>query len=424
MLSLDFSRLSKVAAEHGVTEKDKEPYESKLSEYLNGIKGRDQGFYEVIFDKSMVEDIHAFSNSVQGTYSDIVILGIGGSALGMQTIRDSLTHLFASGETQLHILDNIDPVLLRECVEAIDLEETLFIVISKSGGTPETLAQYALFRQLVEEDDLDPRDHFVFVTDPDKGFLREIANEEGIESFIVPPNVGGRFSALTDVGLLPASLIGVDIEALLDGACDMAELFLSEDPEANVPFRLAMIQHILGQKGKTNVVMMPYVQKLKTFSDWYAQLLAESTGKIDAHGNNVGLSPVSALGVTDQHSQLQLYTQGPSDKQFILIKSNDTGEVIEIPDLGDHEKVQMLKGVNFEQLLYTEMEATADTLTEEHRPTMTIEIDRVDPYHLGALMMLFEGATAFLGEMMEIDAFDQPGVERSKVLTREYLKES
>ena len=171
-----------------------------------------------------------------------------------------------------------------------------------------------------------------------------------------------------------------------------------------------------------NVVMMPYVQKLKTFSDWYAQLLAESTGKINKEGKHVGFSPVAALGATDQHSQLQLYTQGPNDKQLVLIKSKELSASIKIPDLGEGPKTEILKGVTFEQLLYTEMRATADTLTEENRANYSIEIDKVDAYHLGQLVMLFEGATAFLGEFLEIDAFNQPGVERSKVLTREYLQ--
>ncbi len=421
MLSLDFSRLSKVASDHGIIESEKKEHESKLTEYLDGIKARGQGFYEVVFDEDELKRIQDFADSVEGKYDNIVVLGIGGSALGLQTLRDSLSHLYEIPEINLFILDNIDPVMIRECAEVIDLDSTLFIPISKSGGTPETLAGYSYFKSLIVDAGLAVSDHFVFITGP-TGVLRTEADGSGAPSFTVPENVGGRFSVQTCVGMVPASLIGVDIAQFLQGCQDMAELFLSDDVEANVPFRLAMIQQMLGEKGKSNIVMMPYVQKLKTFSDWYAQLLGESTGKINADGKNVGFSPVAALGVTDQHSQLQLYTQGPNDKQFILIKSLETGPKIVIPDLGDDPKVEILKGVNFEQLLYTEMDATADTLNEEDRPNYTLEIDRVDAYHLGMLVMLFEGATAFLGEMLSIDAFDQPGVERSKVLTREYLQ--
>jgi len=421
MLSIDFSRLSKIDLFDSAYQKDRDEMMTGLPEFLKGIKSRGQGFYEVVFDRSVSDDILSYTNSVEGTYTDIVVLGIGGSALGLQTLRDSLSHLYKSSDTNLYILDNIDPTMIQECREVIALETTLFIVISKSGGTPETLASYSYFKSQLEQNDLPITDHFVFITGPD-GFLREESEKFEAPTFTVPENVGGRFSVQTCVGLVPAALIGIDIEDFMKGGADMAKLFLSEKSKENIPFILALHQYLLGERGMKNVVMMPYVQKLKTFSDWYAQLLAESTGKINKEGKHVGFSPVAALGATDQHSQLQLYTQGPNDKQLVLIKSKELSASIKIPDLGEGPKTEILKGVTFEQLLYTEMRATADTLTEENRANYSIEIDKVDAYHLGQLVMLFEGATAFLGEFLEIDAFNQPGVERSKVLTREYLQ--
>jgi len=406
--------------------------EAKIPQYLEGIEARKQGFYSVIDDEGLVEKIEQFAASVEGKFSRIVVLGIGGSSLGTICLQQSLTHLYASGKPELMVLDNIDPDLMKEAEDVIDYGKTLFLVVTKSGGTPETLAQYFYFRAQVEKKGLVVKEHFVFVTDPEKGLLRKIANEEGIPSFEVPPNVGGRFSVLTAVGLLPARLIGVDIQKLLLGAREMRDLFLSDLAEENLPFQMAQLQFSQYGQGKVMNVMMPYAQKLIRFADWYRQLLAESTGKRRAgsgrreefsHSENfVGITPINALGATDQHSQCQLYNDGPNDKLFIFLKIKDHANNLEIPGeklLSDD--VAFLKNVSFQKLLHTELEATMMVLTENDRPWTLLEIDTLDEEHLGGLFMLFEGATAFLGEMFGIDAFDQPGVERAKILTKEFL---
>ena len=408
-------------------------YADRLENYLERIHARKQGFYSVIDDTDLLDDIENFAHENKDKYSDIVVLGIGGSALGTQTLRDSLTPLYPNKNSplfslnsslltpKLHIVDNIDPTLVSALTNRLDISTTLFLVVTKSGGTPETLSLYGYFRDLTEKVGLDPTQNFVFITDPEHSYLRDIANAEGFTTFPIPPNVGGRFSVLTAVGLVPAALIGIDIRGLIKGAQLMRDSFLNTNSDQNLPFQLASIQYSFGQQGQTNVVLMPYVQQLKTFADWYQQLLAESTGKIDIHGNNTGLTPMAALGATDQHSQLQQFTQGLNDKQFCVIKQTSFPNDPIIPHMSDNEKTKLLNGISFGTLLNTELQGTIDTLTEENRPNYMIEIDAVDPETLGQLFMLFEGATAFLGEFYEINAFDQPGVERSKVLTREYL---
>lgn len=397
-------------------------FSGKIPEFLSKIESRNQGFYKVLDDEKMISDIEEYAKEISGIFQDIVVLGIGGSALGAQTIRDSLRPSYSAhpNTPRLHIIDNVDPDLLEEMKNSWDFSKTLFITISKSGGTLETLSQYALFKQELLSRHLVLKKHMVCITGK-SGFLRTEAETHDIPLFSVPENVGGRFSVLTSVGLLPAALIGIDIRALVEGAKAMRDRFLSEKSQENFPFQLASIQYELFSQEKTNVVLMPYVQRMKTFTDWYRQLLAESTGKINQHGKNTGLTPLPALGATDQHSQLQQFVQGINDKQYIFLRQKKFLRNVKIPGISENEQQKFLGNVSFNDLLDAELRATTDTLTENKRPNITIEFETLNESVLGGLFLLFEGATAFLGEFLEIDAFDQPGVERSKVLTKEYL---
>lgn len=431
MLNLDLQNLFKIDATHGLSQEEIQSKVSMIPEYLNKIKDRDQDFYKTIDDLDVVEKINNYAQSIEGQFDDIVLLGIGGSSLGPICLQQSLKHLYEHElkdrkYPKLHVLDNIDPALIQATEDIINYERTLFIVITKSGGTPETLSQYFYFRDQADQKKLDAKKHFVFVTDPMKGLLRRISEEEGITAFDVPPKVGGRFSVLTAVGLLPARLIGINIEELLEGARVMRDSFLSEDYDNNYSFQLAAIQYLLGEKGKIMNIMWPYNQKLVRFADWFRQLLAESIGKkVNDQGEevHVGLTPVFALGATDQHSQSQLYNEGPNDKFFIFIDVKNLGPEIKIPNLfPEEEVVDYLKDVSFNKLLQTEKEGTAGALNKNDRPNITIQIETVNERFLGELFMLFEGATAFLGEFYGINAFDQPGVELSKNLTKEMLR--
>lgn len=421
MIQLNLNNVFAVDSKHGLSKSEFEGHASDLASHLEGVQGRGQGFYKTIDETEDLDAILKYAKSVEGKYDDIILLGIGGSSLGPITLRDCFGHFVKGSEPRLHVLENIDPDFLVDIMESVDLARSLVIVVTKSGGTPETLAEYMLLRSLYDEADLPISDHFVFVTDPEKGFLREIANRDSVPSFGIPADVGGRFSVLTSVGLLPAVLIGIDVQEMLAGARDMRDAFLSQDFKKNLPYQLAVVQEGLRRKGKTQNVLMPYATKLRSFSDWFAQLLAESTGKFDSTGNNVGLTPIPSLGVTDQHSQLQLFAEGPNDKLIMFMNVGEFARDIEIPVVESGDKVDFLKGKSFTQLLHAEQKGTAASLTERDRPNLGVEIPEITPYALGQLFLLFEGATAFLGEMMDIDAFDQPGVERSKVLTRENL---
>ncbi len=423
MLKIDFNNCYKIAEDHGMPKSTFADHKNYLTPSLQGIEARDQGFYKVIDDENILDQIQHYADSVEGKYSDIVVCGIGGSSLGPICLREAFTDFFADHKPRLHVLENIDPDFLGEAVDYLDLDRTLFLIISKSGGTPETVAQYMFFRKLLEDKGSNIQDHFVFVTDPSQevSLLRTIGNQENITMFDIPPSVGGRFSVQTPVGLLPAALIGIDIKDLIAGMQDMRDSFLNTNFDQNLPFQLACTQTATYLKGKPMNILMPYHTKLRQFGAWAVQLVAESTGKVAADGNHVGITPIPSLGVTDQHSQVQLFAEGPNDKLIIFIGVETFNYSLDIPVSVDSPKTNFLEGKTFKDLLHAEQQATAQALTEADRPNITITLPELSPYYLGQLFMLFEGATAFWGEFFQIDAFNQPGVERGKVLTRELL---
>jgi len=418
MITLNLDNLFRIDSKHSFSAQEFQAASKNMPNFLEQIHTKDQGFYSVIDDQALVDSIHEFVAKNQGKFEHIVVLGIGGSSLGTICLQHSLGHLYKQSKPSLHVLDNIDPEFITELEEVIDYPKTLFIAISKSGATAETISEFFYFRSQLESKGLKYQDHFAFVTDPQKGLLREIAEQEEVTVFDLPQNVGGRFSVLTAVGLLPAALIGIDIDGLLTGARQMRDKFLDQDFDKNLPFQVATIQYLLSQKAKHINVLMPYVQKLNYFADWYKQLLAESIGKTE----QVGLTPTKALGVTDQHSQAQLYNDGPNDKLLIFIETAEFSKQVDIPNLyPENPSLDYLNDLSFNKLIKIEKQGTADSLTQNNRPNFTIHIPKVNANTLGQLFMLFEGATAFLGEYFEIDAFNQPGVELSKKLTREYL---
>lgn len=423
MLALHIKNLQKIDQKHGLNFAELETVKKLLPTYLTKIHTHKQGFYDIVDDLQTVEQIKNFAKINSKKYKEFVVLGIGGSALGPICLQQSLTHLFKV--QKLRVIDNIDPIMIQELEETINFKETLFIVITKSGGTPETLAQYFYFQKKITEKNLNPKDHFVFVTDPEKGLLRQIARDQGITTFDVPENVGGRFSVLTPVGLLPAALLGINIDNILEGARKQKQLFLSNNPEENIAFKLASVQYLLSKKGKSINVMMPYSQKLIRFADWYRQLLAESIGKKEDNNGNLvhtGITPINALGATDQHSQSQLYNEGPNDKLIMFIEVEDFGADMEIPIAKTHSsELDFLENVTFKKLFQTEKHGTEEAYTKNNRPNITIKINAVNEEALGELFMLLEGSIAFLGEFFNINAFDQPGVELSKNLTKQLL---
>ncbi len=418
MITLNYKNLTKIAPKHGLSIKEIQKKTDLIETYLKKIHSKKQGFYNYLDNSEIFKEIIKFTKTTKNKYKNFIVLGIGGSALGTICLKQTFSHLFKTKNPQLHIIDNIDPELITELEENINLKETLFIVITKSGKTPETISQYFYFRNKINEKKLNPENHFIFITNSKTGLLKEISEKEQIKTFEIPENIGGRFSVLTPVGLFPASLININIENLIKGAKKIRESFLNTNFNKNLPFQLATIQYLLYKKQKTINIIMPYSQKLIKFTDWYKQLLAESIGK----KLNTGITPVNALGATDQHSQSQLYNEGPNDKLIIFIEIEKFKSNPKIPNIKLHTKeFNFLKNKTFTKLLQTEKYALEQSLTENSRPNITIKIKKLDEESLGELFMLLECSTAFLGEFFKINAFNQPGVELTKNLTKKML---
>lgn len=351
---------------------------------------------------------------------NLVILGIGGSSLGTQTIFEALLHplhnmeeRFRNGRPRYFILDNIDPHKMAAIVETVipDIDRTFLVVISKSGETPETISQFMLFNELMHKS-AGYRQRIVLITDKEKGLLNRIAEKEGYPVLNLPDGIGGRFSVLTPVGLFPSALMGLDIKRLSAGAAGMAAHTVRYDGEENMAFVLAAILYLMDKAGKKIHVVMPYCERLAGFADWFRQLEAESLGK-----KGLGPTPTKSMGVTDQHSQLQLYVEGPRDKCIILFYS--ATQEVPIPASFDYlEDVQYLANKDMKSLFHAEFQGTRLSLTEAETPNISLILDEVSDYNLGALFYLFEMVTALMGHLLSVNAFDQPGVEQGKIYTK------
>ncbi|MFP4661720.1 MAG: glucose-6-phosphate isomerase [Halanaerobiales bacterium] len=421
----------KIGQEHGFTKEEVNSYQAKVEEAHRNIKNAELGFMELPYkQEEIINDIVNLAEEYKGKCDNFVVLGIGGSALGNIALQTALNDPYYNYKEdsrddypRLFVPDNVDPVRFQSLLDMLDLKKTVFNVISKSGGTAETMSQYLIARQAVAEEvgEEKLKDHFIATTSQDSGYLIEIARREGYKTFHIPENVGGRFSVMTPVGLISAAFCGIDIEELLAGAAYMDEICDTDQIWNNPAYLNGVLQYMAYDNGKPLSVMMPYVHSLKDVADWYRQLWAESLGKeIDREGNtiNVGPTPIKALGATDQHSQVQLYMEGPFDKVITFLEVEDYGAEVEIPKLYDDiQGVSYLGGHTLNELIKTEKNATELALTERGRLNETFILPEVNEFTMGQLLYVLELQTALVGELFNIDAFNQPGVELGKHYT-------
>ncbi len=364
--------------------------------------------------------------------ADMVVLGIGGSALGNIAVHSALnpsTYNLLSerkrGGPRLFVLDNVDPSYVNDVLKLVGRRpnKLLVNVISKSGETAETASQFMAFRDVLKRK-LGPRfaERIVATTDAEKGTLHDIARQDGYAMLPVPGDVGGRFSVLSPVGLFSAAMCGVDIEELLAGAAAMKDLVEVMDLMQNPAAVLAGIKYLMfTAKGKTMHVMMPYSNRLYMLADWYRQLWAESLGKrTDRQGKDIftGPTPIKALGTTDQHSQVQLYREGPNDKLVVFLEVKKHSKEVRLPEMfTDVPGLGYLSKKRMGKLLQSEKQATEYALARSSRPSVTIEFPEIDARHVGAFFYLYEFTTSLLGELLNINAYDQPAVELGKQAT-------
>ncbi len=347
----------------------------------------------------------------------LLVLGIGGSALGTKALRDCFPESLTK---KLIVLDNIDPHTISKTAKSINPKTTVVNVISKSGSTIETISQFKFFFDLFKKElgESEAVKRFVLTTDPEKGPLRKIANGMNMLSLPVPSNVGGRFSVLTPVGLFPLLYCGIDVESILKGAS-----FEKKEGEKKAETG-AVLDYLFFKEGKNIKVCFIYSDRLYTLGEWYLQLFAESLGKRrDREGNVVktGATAVLAKGVTDQHSQVQLYKEGPDDKFFAFFKV-EKGETVKIPDHFDnYGNFSYLTGKDFNSLMDAEFEGTVQSLEKENKPLICYRLEDITPETIGRFIYLFEMQTALTGYLFNINPFDQPGVEEGKIIAKKLL---
>lgn len=356
------------------------------------------------------------------SFDTVVQIGIGGSALGNQMLSCALCHPFYNELTckerkgpRFYVADNSDPEGTSAILDMIDPSRTAFIAVSKSGATAETMANFLIFLEALEKIGInDPAENVLVITDPAKGALRSFAAETGCRSLTIPGSVGGRFSVLSAVGLLSAGAQGVDIESLLLGAAAMKRGLLEADSfEKNPAWILASAAMLNYQHGRNMIVLMPYADTLNSFSEWFCQLWGESLGK--AFG---GSTPIRALGAIDQHSQVQLYAEGPDDKLFLLLTPTARKDTtIPSPSYESLKDLDYLGNKGLGSMLELEARSTAAALIKAKKPLLWMEIPVVDAYRIGSLIFFFEYATALTGLAMGLNPFDQPGVEQGKRYT-------
>lgn len=435
-LKIDYNNMMVdfVGREQGLSDNDFLSNKKIISQaYENVQQNRGKGMMgwtELPYNqKEIVEDIIQTARQIKKKFDNFVVLGIGGSALGPTAVFNALCHLRHNElpkskrkAPKLYVEDNIDPERMCALLDVIDLDKTMFNVVTKSGATSETMAQYLIIMDILKKKYGDKaNEHMIATTSSTKGNLIKIAKQEGLKTFYIPDGVGGRFSELCPVGLLPAAVVGIDIKALLAGAEYMDKLCSKNDIKKNPALLTAFLQYKSMQNGKNISVMMPYADSLKYIADWYSQLWGESLGKAtDNQGNKVfvGQTPVKALGVTDQHSQVQLYREGPFDKVITLIAVENFRDTILISEgYEDIPDVAFLSGHSMNELITAERKATEYALTTSKRLNFTIILPEVNAFTIGQLLFMFEMQTAYTGAMLNINTFDQPGVEAGKNAT-------
>jgi len=424
-----------IGDEHGITQLQFEDLGDRTSALISQLnkqrKAGETPYRDLPYRSQIADCVREVVAEVKDGCEILVVLGIGGSALGNIAVQTALNpYMYNVDEAQrrgprMFVFDNVDPAQFASFLNwaGDKLDKTIFNVISKSGRTAETASQLMIIRQLLLErlgsDGF--RDQVVATTDARAGTLRNIATDANLRTLEVPDGVGGRFTVLSAVGLFSAAMCGIDIDSLLAGAAAMDEEVSREDFAKNPAAINAAINHHYYSNGKKNSVIMPYSYALKDMADWYRQLWAESLGKrVDLNGRQVwvGPTPIKALGTTDQHSQVQLYREGPNDKlfTFLQVKDFDSDPTMgPAPDCAG--ELGFLAGKNMSVLLNNEKKATEYALLQDERPCLTVLFDQINAHTVGQFIYLFEVTTSFVGALFNINPYDQPAVELGKEAT-------
>lgn len=418
-IKLDYNYASSVFIKDGMGESDFEQYKEKarqgLSRLIDLVDAGKVGFPKLTTLETA--DMKQFAKGIKGSVNDFIVAGIGGSALGLETLCDallpfgynSLSYGERGSKPRVWVADNVDPYKVASIMNTCEPDDTFLCVISKSGSTVETAANFNILYDWLKNNIKDISKKVVVVTDPEKGIMRDIALDKNFRTFSVPDNVGGRFSVLSPVGLLPAAVLGMDVDKLLKGASSVT----ADNYETVLV--LASIYMYYMDNGRNISVMMPYSSRLKSFSAWFCQLWGESLGKrYDINGKEVffGSTPLPSVGAVDQHSLVQLFKEGPSDKivTFIEIQNHQSDKTIK----SSFPAYDYMNDISMGELCNIELRATEAALKNTGKPSIKLSLDVLDEYTLGQLFMLYQYVVPVIGLAYDIDPFDQPGVEEGK----------
>ncbi|RAX58161.1 glucose-6-phosphate isomerase [Helicobacter monodelphidis] len=401
---------------------DKKEKSLLFKEIKKEKKDRVSAYYELPYSTEALQTTKTFMRvreEVLAKIDTLVIVGIGGSSLGLKAIDSMLSHLSHRRKISLRFLEHTDPILIVQNLEGLNVENTLFIVISKSGTTIETtsLMKYVLCRYNLLSVH---KEHLLVITDCDSA-LANWADENDIYSLTIDPLIGGRFSVLSHVGITPLMLLGYNVEEILKGAREVEEKFFNRELDCLLEKAIYYAKNY--RKYPINV-LFSYSSAFTHFNAWYVQLWGESLGKINKESKSVGLTPVSLIGSIDQHSFLQLIVQGPNDKSVTFLSVRQFGdESVLIPDmsLSSLESTDFVNGISFKKLLRLQRESTMETLIARGVPTDLIIVDELSEKTAGILIFSYEILTSCIGSLFQINTYDQPGVEFGKQLLRSKL---
>jgi len=439
------AKAAAVGAAHGVTPAELAELEPRALEILSLLRGEraaaKYGFYDLYKDDAAFAGVkEKAAHFAKFGYENLVVLGIGGSALGLTALQTALNppyyNLLSRGKRRgprLFVMDNIDPVTFKAMLRLCPPKKTLYNVISKSGGTAETISQLMIVVDQLEKalKGAPLADHLVVTTSPrhpdaPKSLLHPVADAHSLVSFPIPLNVGGRFSVFSPVGMFPAAMLNMDLDAMREGCAAMDARCSLASLEENPACLRAAFQYLLDtRKGKTMSVMMPYADGLRDVADWYRQLWAESLGKrfgLDGGEVFAGQTPIKALGATDQHSQVQLYREGPNNKVFNIIEVAKFGTTLKIADtLPDVPGLGYLRGKSMNRLMAAELRGTMDALKASARPVIHVTLPVLNAHTAAQLLYMLEVETAVAGRLYGVNTFDQPGVEEGKIIARRLM---
>lgn len=383
--------------------------------YQETINSEEIGFFRLPQNKELLGECR----KVHQTFKHkkyFIHIGIGGSALGPDML---LKAMGVKSGVEFVFLNNIDPDDMQRSLDKVNIKESMIYVVSKSGTTAETVAAMSIVLNELEKAGVKKeqyKDYFVFCTDPVKGELRKLSKEWNVQTLDIPSNIGGRYSVLTPVGLLPALFAGMDAQDLLNGAEDLQKHLY--DPKTGAEFfQLGFFLKELHDQGVKQTVMMPYSSLLKEYSAWFVQLWAESLGK-----EGKGLTPIPAYGATDQHSQMQLFMEGPVDKVMMIIEVEKFQCDYPLKNTVSSDAFQSLSPFNLSHLMKAELEGTLTALQENNRHVVHLKIPSLNERYLGQLILFSECLTVLVGKMLKIDPFNQPGVEAGKKYAHAWLK--